>query len=202
LGVSDNKEMKMIFCVFLTILFIIPLQAQETFDFYIPGPQRRSIAPEFPEDVPREFRGMFLGMDLNELKTALTKDTLFTFRGDRDVSFIPVREETLVETTGMSFIRRAFFQLTEGKVFIMAFSLDTRLVDHYSVYTSLVSRYGEPLYLNPSEAVWESEDTRLSIERPLTVKYLDKQVFGDLIAESRTRENLQHFMREEFLGDF
>jgi hypothetical protein len=59
----------------------------------------------------------------------------------------------------------------------MAFTLDTSLVDHYSVFSSFVNRYGEPTYLNPQEAVWESEGPRVSIERPLTVKYIDKYNF-------------------------
>ena len=192
----------LILLIFPFAFLPVPVHGQETFDFILPGPQKRSLAPDYPEEVPRQFRELFLGMDLDNLKLALQKDELFTFRGDRDVSIIPVREETLVETTGLSFIRRAFFQLAEEKVFIMAFSLDTRLVDHYSVYTSLVMKYGEPDYLNPLEAVWESEETRLSIERPLTVKYLDKQVFQNLIDESKTNENRQLLMREEFLGDF
>jgi hypothetical protein len=181
------------------VLFVFALSGQEIFDFTLPGPERGSLAPENPESLPRQFRELGLGMDLDELKQALVQDGMFAFRGDRDVSFLPIQEQTLVETTGFSFIKRAFFQLSEGKVFIMSFSLDTRLLDHYSVYTSLVKKYGEPLSLNPQEAVWESEDTRVSIERPLTLKYLDKTVFDGLIEESRTRESQELFLREEFL---
>jgi hypothetical protein len=187
----------------IALLLVIPaVYSQETFDFIIPEPVRPPLAPEDPEEVPRQFRELSLGMSLDELKETLIRDALFSFRGDRDVSFLPIREETLVETTGLSFIRRAFFQLSEGSVFIMAFTLDTRLLDHYSVYTSLVRRYGEPLSLNPQEAVWESEETRLSLERPLTVKYLDKTIFNALIDESTTSESDMLRLREEFLGDF
>jgi len=193
-----------VFFILLLPLFLCPflVQAQETYDFFIPGPQRPSLAPEYPEEIPRQFRELFLGMNLDELKRALQRDGIFAFRGDRDVSIIPIREETLVETTGISFIRRAFFQLTGGSVFIMAFSLDLQYLDHYSVYTSLVKKYGEPDFLNPAEAVWESEETRLSIERPLTVKYIDKTVFDRLVEESRAQQSQQYLRREDFLNDF
>ena len=187
------------------MLFLFPfslLLAQEILDFTIPEPERRSLAPENPEEIPRQFRELSLGMALDDLKSALVKDGLFRFRGDRDVSFIPVREETLVETTGLSYIRRAYFQLFGGEVFIMSFSLDTRLMDHYSVFTSFVRKYGEPLALNPGEAVWENDDTRVSIERPLTVKYIDKIVFNGLTEESKARIAREVLRREEFLGDF
>jgi len=183
-------------------LSLIPAFAQETMEFTIPEPERRSLAPENPEEVPRQFRGIALGMALDDLKKALIADSLFSFRGDRDVSFLPVREETMVETTGLSYIRRAFFQLTGEAVYIMSFSLDTRQIDHYSVFTSFVKKYGEPVELSPGEAVWESETTRVSIERPLTVKYIDMTVFNRLLEDAKTRESLEVLRRENFLGDF
>jgi len=191
-----------VFCLFFAFFSLIAAFAQETLDFTIPEPERRPLAPENPEEVPRQFRGIALGMALDELKTALVADSLFSFRGDRDVSFLPIREETMVETTGLSFVRRAFFQLAQGAVYIMSFSLDTRRIDHYSVFTSFVKKYGEPVALNPSESVWESETTRVSIERPLTVKYIDKTVFDRLLEESKAGDSLEILRRESFLADF
>jgi hypothetical protein len=166
--------------------------------------QTEGEAGEGPAALPGSFREIRLGMDLEELKAALQRDELFYFRGDRDVSFLPSagREQRLIETTGFSFIRRAFFQLREERLFIMAFSLDPSLVDHYSVYTSLVSKYGEPDLLDPRQAVWESGAIRLSIERPLTVKYIDLGVFNEIIAESQTGSTRELFLREEFLHGF
>jgi len=190
------------FFLVFALFSLITAYAQETIEYTIPEPERRSLAPDNPEEVPRQFRGIALGMALDELKTALIADSLFSFRGDRDVSFLPIREETMIETTGLSFVRRAYFQLTQGAVYIMAFTLDTRQIDHYSVFTSFIKKYGEPVSLSPAEAVWESEETRVSIERPLTVKYIDKTVFNRLLEESKTRDSLEISRRENFLADF
>ena len=173
----------------------------EQFDIFIPGRTGPRLVPG-SDPLPRSFRRLALGMSLDELKAALAEDGLFEFRGDRDVSFLPAREENLVETTGLSFIRRAFFQLREGQVFIMAFSLDTQRMDHYSVFTSLVKKYGEPASLNPHESVWEDGDTRVSLERPLTVKYIDMAVFNQIIDESRAEETREVFLRQGFLNEF
>ncbi|MDR0455504.1 MAG: hypothetical protein LBH20_02320 [Treponema sp.] len=159
-------------------------------------------AQESTETLPRQFREIVLGMSLDDLKTALEKDSIFNFRGDRDVSFLPAREESLVETSGSSFIKRAFFQLRDGALFIMAFTLNTGMMDHYSVFTGLVEKYGQPSYLDPTEAVWESEDMRVSIERPLTVKYIDKKVFDDIINESALIQSKRVQQRQEFLNEF
>ncbi|MDR2618685.1 MAG: hypothetical protein LBC62_07430 [Treponema sp.] len=201
------KPLKLPSFIGAAVLFAVfslttPAGAQETFDFTIPEPEKKPLAPENPEALPRRFHELSLDMGLEDLKTALKNDDLFTFRGDRDVSFLPVKEQTLVETTGLSFIRRAFFQLIEGKVFIMAFSLDTKLVDHYSVFTSFVKKYGNPAALSPSETVWENDETRVSIERPLTVKYIDKTAFNRVVEESKTLESRQLFLTQEFLDAF
>jgi hypothetical protein len=155
-------------------------------------------------ELPRSYRGISLGMSLADLKTALQHDGLFNFRGDRDVSFLPAsaQSQNLVETTGPSFIRRAFFQLRDDELFIMGYALHTGLVDHYSVFTGLKEKYGEPSYLDPQQAVWETGTTRISIERPLTVKYIDMRIFNELIGESALIESAETKRRQEFLDEF
>jgi hypothetical protein len=170
------------FLCFFSTFFIFPLYAQES--------------------LPSSYRGFSLGMSLDELKDALIKDALFTFRGDPDVSFEPSRQEDYVETLGHSFIRRALFQTKEDKVYVMAFTMNTTLMDHYSVFTSLVKKYGEPKSLNPKTAVWEDDNVRLSIERPLTVKYIDKQAFNKVLDESNAQKSEDIRLREDFLNDF
>ncbi|GHV62200.1 hypothetical protein AGMMS49587_08360 [Spirochaetia bacterium] len=198
-----------VLCILCGFLFFSgPLRAQDA----APAPAAAAAAAEVSaasaEDtasagaLPRNFREINLGMGLDELKTALTDDVLFNFRGDRDVSFLPAQEQSLVEITGFSFVKRAFFQLREGSVFIMAFTLNSGLVDHYSVFTSLVEKYGQPNFLNPEQAVWETETTRLALERPLTVKYIDMTVFNGIIGESAAAESAEILRRQEFLDGF
>ncbi|MHB9291993.1 hypothetical protein Holit_01081 [Hollandina sp. SP2] len=158
-------------------------------------------AEEKPE-LPRVYRDLALGMSLEDLKGALKQDDLFNFRGDRDVSFLPIGEQNLVETTGFSFVKRALFQLRSGKLFAMTFTMNTELVDHYSIFTVFVQKYGEPNSLDPKQAVWESADTRIAIERPLTVKYMDMQVFKELLDTAQTKESQELRIREDFLNGF
>jgi len=153
-------------------------------------------------ELPRQFRNLALGMGIDDLKANLLNDDLFHFRGDRDVSFLPIRDQTLVDTTGSSFIKRAFFQLRDSEVFIMAFTLNTEVVDHYSIFMRFTERYGQPSYLDPRVAIWETEETRIAIERPLTVKYIDRTVFDDIVSESGLVESGQVRLRQEFINEF
>jgi hypothetical protein len=153
-------------------------------------------------ELPREFRGLRLGMSLEELKTALEEDSLFSFRGDRDVSFLPDPRQSLVETTGLSFIKRAFFQLQGGAVFIMALSMNTDLIDYYSIFTALREKYGEPADLSPRQSVWENGGVRLALERPLTVKYIDLEVFNGILGASTVEKTHEILRRQEFIDAF
>jgi len=177
----DHKKIFLVLAVFLSVL--TGIHAQEN-------------------TLPRQFRQLVLGMSLDDLKENLLADEMFNFRGDRDVSFLPARDQSLVETTGSSFIRRAFFQLRDGEVFIMAFTLNTEIIDHYSIFTQFVQRYGEPSYLDPMTAIWETDETRIAIERPLTVKYIDKNIFDDIVSESGLIQSGQVQRRQEFLNEF
>jgi hypothetical protein len=66
----------------------------------------------------------------------------------------------------------------------------------------LTAKYGEPKTLDPREAVWEDETTRMSLERPLTVKYIDLTVFNQIIADSKLESGNELKNREEFLSEF
>jgi hypothetical protein len=203
------KKMKRVFpCLFLWVFRVWAQDAApEVSETPFPPEAGGALAAQTTQAaetavLPRSFKGLSLGMSLEDLKSGLMSDGLFNFRGDRDVSFLPRKEESLVETTGSSFIRRAFFQLRDGEVFIMGFALNTVLVDHYSVFTSFTKKYGEPSYLDPRQAVWESEETRVSIERPLTVKYIDKRVFNGILDEAALAESREIRLRGEFLEEF
>jgi hypothetical protein len=160
------------------------------------------------DGLPRQYRGLSLGMELAGLKDALAADASFAFHGDRDVSFLPSGSlggqsgQSLVETAGLDFIKRAFFQLKDGQVFIMAFTMNTGLIDHYSVYTTFVQKYGEPSRLNPKEAVWDDGATRVSIERPLTVKYIDRQVFDAVVDAGKAEAANMVYLKDLFLREF
>jgi len=107
------------------ILMVTPLLPAQTETSAADSAAASAVAGTGQAELPASYRGLSLGMELEALKEALQQDALFNFRGDRDVSLLPAREQSLLETTGFSFIKRAFFQLKDGQLFIMAFNLNT-----------------------------------------------------------------------------
>lgn len=152
--------------------------------------------------LPGEFRQLYLGMSFEEARKALDGDGLFAFRGDADISLLPRPNESVIEVAGTSYIKRAFFQFHDEQLFIMIFFMNESLIDHYSIYTTIREKYGPPSWLSPSEAVWLDESRRLSVERPLAVKYIDVEVFEAIKAEGQMEKNWEEMLRSDFLGEF
>jgi hypothetical protein len=153
-------------------------------------------------EAPRGFRGLALGMGLEQVKERLAADALFGYRGDPDVSLLPTPQQTLIECTGASWVRRAFFQFHESRLFSIILVLDDRRLDYYTLFDTLTRKYGGSTRLDPSEAVWEFPGLRLSLERPLSVKYLDSGVFAALREQGRAGEALSEVSKKMFLEEF
>jgi hypothetical protein len=151
---------------------------------------------------PVSFHGIGLGMDLSLVKEKLMTDPLFAYRGDPDVSLLPRSSQALIECRGTTYIQRAYFQFEKEKLFIMIFVLDEQKLDHYSLFTTLERKYGKPLSLSPQETVWLFESVRFTLERPLTVKYVERKTFETLLEKGAAQEDLEQVSREKFLEEF
>ena len=157
---------------------------------------------EAQEASPRGFRGVELGMALEQVKAKLAADALFGYRGDPDVSLLPNPQQTLIECSGVSWVRRAFFQFHEGRLLSIILVLDDRRLDYYTLFETLRRKYGGPVRLDPAQAVWEFPGVRLSLERPLSVKYLDSGRFEALREQGQAGEALSEVSKKAFLEEF
>ena len=141
-------------------------------------------------------------MDIDQVKKALLADPLFGYRGDPDVSMLPQTHQYLIESAGPSYIRRAYFQFADKRLLTMIFVLDREKLDYFSLYSALSGKYGQPASLSPQEAVWQSDQVRLSLERPLTVKYIDQAAFAALVGKAGAPSDLENLSREKFIEQF
>lgn len=164
------------------------------------APQGGAPAPSGPAAPARSFRGVELGMDRDSVIAALEKDPIFDYRGPEDLSLLPSPNQSLIEVAGLSFVRRGYFQFYEGKLWVMILVLNPDKVDHYSVYTSLVGKYGEPVALDPKESRWEDKTTRMALERPLSLRYMDMTVYGKLREGAGAKASAEELDRQGFLG--
>ena len=50
--------------------------------------------------------------------------------------------------------------------------------------------------------MWQSDAVRFSLERPLTVKYIDRRVFDAQVARGAAQQDLEMLSRERFIEQF
>jgi hypothetical protein len=75
-------------------------------------------------------------------------------------------------------------------------------MDYYSMFKTFTLKYGEPTSLNPTKSEWKNNSVVLSLEKPLTVKYLDVKVFDELQNSSEVATSAEEYLRKKFLESF
>ncbi|MDC7224015.1 MAG: hypothetical protein PQJ60_09765 [Spirochaetales bacterium] len=189
---ADNIRVKKYLFFILIFMAFSFLFAQES----------PSSGEEDFQTVQGTYRELFLGMGLEETKEALRADNYFAYRGEVEVTMFNNPNENIIDCRGTGFIERAWFQFREGKLFIIELEMSRERIDYFTLYSQLNDKYGEPDEMNPQYAAWHSEDTILSLEYPLTIKYLDRVSFEASLEESRVRESYRETSREEFAEEF
>ena len=154
--------------------------------------------------LPQGYRKIRLGMSVDEVKQLLQQDSLFGYHGDRDVSLLPGENRILIETYDLaghvgSFLDRCWFQFADDRLYIITINLNREKIDHYSVFTTLCDKYGNPQKLTPEKSTWENSSITMTLERPLTLKYVDNATFEKLSKKSNVSNSVEEMTAEIFL---
>ena len=67
------------------------------------------------------------------------------------------------------------------------------------MFTALCKKYGEPVSVTPEKSVWQDGSTAMSLERPLTLKYVDQKTFDELKSKSLVLPSGKERTQEMFL---
>ncbi|MCR5494456.1 MAG: hypothetical protein K6F15_02375 [Treponema sp.] len=156
------------------------------------------------EELPSGYKGIKLGMTIDEVKEALIKDYQFGYRGDRDVSLMPDQQKVLIETdtsrtVPSSFLDKCWFQFYENKLYVITINVKQTKMDHYSIFSTLTKKYGNPDSLNPEKSEWQNDSVIFSLERPLTLKYTDKKVYDRIMDQAQVANTAQEMSAQSFL---
>jgi hypothetical protein len=161
-------------------------------------------APQLQEQttaLPRGYGNITLGMTKEQVQEALKQRPEYGYRGERDVSLIPSTRQTVIETQGRgdSIFARAWFQFHDNKLSVITINLNPAKADRFSVFTALVNKYGQPPFITPQKAEWRNGEVILALESPLTLKYVDAQVFGQLSEQTTAAQSISEQSYKEFL---
>lgn len=140
------------------------------------------------QELRNGFGDLTLGASLAQISEQLNSSAYFAFDAAINISIIPLSRNALISVDGTDYVERGFLQFDDDALISIQLILDPRQLDHFSLYRALSDKYGEPNSLNPQVTSWESEAVRISIERPLILKYIDLRYFT---AEQRRAEEEQ-----------
>ena len=143
-------------------------------------------------------------MSVDTVKQKLKENSDFGYHGDKDVSLLPGENRVLIETDAESgysfgFLERCWFQFYNDKLYVITININKEKMDHYSIFNSLCKKYGNPDSVSPEKSVWANENISMSLERPLTLKYIDIKTFTELQNNSLVKPSGKEITREMFL---
>ena len=157
----------------------------------------------YSTELPNGYKNIQLGMTFEQVKEILDNDITFGDRGDRDISLLPGENRILIQTNpnrhGFSFLDECYFQLYDGKLYIITINMNQEKMDHYSVFSTLTKKYGNPNALNPKKSTWENSKVIMALERPLALKYTDKIVADQIKNQALVDKTAMEKIREQFL---
>ena len=78
-------------------------------------------------------------------------------------------------------------------------NMNQEKMDHYSVFSTLTKKYGNPNALNPKKSTWENSKVIMALERPLALKYTDKIVADQIKNQALVDKTAMEKIREQFL---
>ncbi len=185
------------FLVVLSTILIIAAAAVAAQSDITPENNENLIQP-----LPAGYGLIELGMHIETVKRMLAEEPNFAYRGDADVSMRPSGDQQVIDCEGVGFVDRAYFQFDEDILYLITMVLDREYIDHYSIYTALTGKYGEPESLNPSRIIWQDEKITVSLERPLSIKYIDREVFQRLQEQGSAESSMETMLRQDFINSF
>jgi hypothetical protein len=196
--------MKMhIFILLPFLIFSQPLYSQVSSN----GTAGEESAPAEGEErtvseLPDGYRSHRLGMSLEDVKGTLLIDPRFDFRGDPDVSVRRSGDQSLIVSRGKTFIDTAYFQFDEGRLYLITLELNREKIDFFTMQSRLTGNYGAPDTISPEGMSWSDDSVRISLEYPLTIKYLDLMTFNRFMEDKVRRKSFEEISRTKFLEDF
>jgi hypothetical protein len=149
--------------------------------------------------LPQGYGSIRLGMGFEEATEILRRSSSFTWRGQPEVSLSPDGLDKIVESTGARYLNKGIFQFEKEKLFAIILDFNPEQIDFFMVLSNLTERYGEPVSLDNKRVIWENQNIRLSLEKPLTLKYLDRGVIDRRSKAAGVDKAIQEESREMFL---
>ena len=119
---------------------------------------------------------------------------------------MPSANKELIETDsstglGSNFLERCWFQFFDDELYIITINMNKERIDYYSIFTTLCNKYGEPVKISPQGATWKNDKITMSLEKPLTLKYIDNSTYDKTQNYSNVELSATEITQQMFLDE-
>lgn len=160
------------------------------------------FSQDITSELPMGFRQIVMGLSLEEAKVVISNDGYFKYTGDPDVSMLLSDNRAIIECSGYSYIKNGYFQFYNETLYTITLVLDPKEIDYHSIFTQFIKKYGKYSKLTPSIVTWENSEIIITMEKPLTIKYVGKKIYDKIIEEDTTQKAIQEQLRQDFINEF
>ncbi len=182
-----------IFLLILPSLFFAVTPEEEA--LLTPTPEQTEITQE----TPWGFAGIELGMKMDTVESILDESKYFIY-DSKLISWLPFTP--LISAKGRGLINVGHFHFVDDQLYSINLIINPIQMDYYTLMTQFNEKYGKYSSLDPSRVLWLSETASISLEKPLTVSYLDLELHQIYINQSEIEKSNAQQTREEFLDEF
>ncbi len=70
------------------------------------------------------------------------------------------------------------------------------------MFYNFKEKYGEFNSLSPKKVIWENEKVRIILEKPLIIKYVDLNIFNQIVEDDITEVAVEEKLRKGFIDEF
>lgn len=139
---------------------------------------------------------------MDQIKELLLTHGDFSYRGEPVVTLMEREGVQVIEAPGAFFIRYGYFQFENDLLVGITLEMNQSQLDHHRFFRHFYEKYGRPGKMNPLVARWEDESTYLLLERPLTIKYLERQSIEEALEGQREEISIMEMSREAYIEQF
>lgn len=155
-----------------------------------------------PTAISNGFEVFKMGMNRKTVQDKLYQSKLFYYQGEPEVTMTKNPAETLLNCQGRGIVKKGTFHFYKGRLFVITLILNPEEIDYYTLFTRFTKRFGDPKKMSPKSALWENKKTRLGLEKPLAIRFVDAEIFDSMEKKGKIKENVKVKTREDFLELF
>lgn len=151
------------------------------------------------EPLQNGYKSYILGMGQDEIEEELSNSSEFNIIREEILSVRMEPDTDIISTEGYGFVTRAYFHFNNEKLFQIYLIIDEQKVGYYPILKTYINKYGNPSSFSPDRAVWENNEVMVILEKPCTLKYVDKKVWDSLLSKDHTTDTVFDKIRRDFI---